>query len=42
MNFVTLVANASAAPVVRSMAIMPPERVTRTIKDAFPLREGIT
>ena len=42
MTFVTLVANASAAPVVRSMAIMPPERVTRTIKDAFPLREGIT
>ena len=41
ITFVTLVAKASAAPVLRSMAIIPPESVTKIIKDAFPLREGI-
>ena len=42
MTLVTRVAKASAAPVLRSMAISPPDRVTSTRREAFPLMDGIT
>ena len=42
ITLVARVAKASAAPVLRIIAIMPPARVTSTSMEALPLMEGIT